>query len=69
MSPHKIFFLPGELLTKLTLSILQTDPSQIEPELVFMMSLLYSIFVWAKVIQAVTAIVKKAFGFENKSPF
>ena len=69
MTNAEIFKYPGEKLSQLLLSLFNSSPSAIDPELFWLMSVAISILVWLKVANIISAVIKKVFGFDNKSAY
>ncbi|ODS24773.1 hypothetical protein AB835_01580 [Candidatus Endobugula sertula] len=63
MTTSEIFFYPGILLTNLLLSIFEFAPSDVDPALHWVLSLIMSLLVWNTVFNAAVAMIKKAAGF------
>jgi len=66
MTRSQVFFAPGRWLIDFGLSLLNLSTLDVETGLYWLMSLIAACVFWAYVIKIVVAIIKKAFGFDQR---
>ncbi|WCN09988.1 hypothetical protein [Marinomonas mediterranea] len=65
MSNHEIFLLPGQLLSKLLLSVFDVDPNTVTDESLDVLGFILAVLFWLQFCSAVIALIKKRFGFHD----
>ena len=66
MSNADVFIYPGEAVFLFILSVLPIHPASVDPGLYWMGSFFCAIVAWAFIISAISAVIKKLLGFEQR---
>ena len=66
MTESDVFFYPGIVGAEFALSLFDLHTGDVDPELFWLLSLLLTLFFWAKLIQIAAAILRKVFKFEQR---
>ena len=66
MTNAEIFARPGEITARFALSLFDKAPTQIDPQMLNMLEIGLSVFIWVQFCRFIFAMVKRLFGFERR---